>query len=138
MDNSRLLDPHGGAREGAGRKPDWFREKCATLASSPKFFEFAEKVFNGDLVEPKITKEGRGIYMEASVSSKIYLWEKLAAYGFGKPTEIASAVSVKTPEDSKRKAEELWDIIKALEVHANARTGVRSDPASLDGRAAQV
>jgi len=129
---------HGGVREGSGRKPDWFKEKCADLACSPKFFTFAEKVFNGELVEPKITKEGLGIYMEASVGDKVYLWEKLAAYGFGKPTEIVSAVLSRTPEDSKRKAEELWEIIKSLEVHANARTGVRGDPVSVVGGTPQV
>lgn len=59
--------------------------------------------------------------------------------GYGKPTEYmpADGQSV-TPEDSKRKAEEIWAIIKALEVHANTRTGVRSDPVSVVSGSPQV
>lgn len=78
----------GGRREGAGRPPDEFKAKCQRLASSPKFFAWAEKVFNGEGVNPKTTIDGRVVLIEASPGDKIYLWEKLAAYGFGKPVEI--------------------------------------------------
>ena len=76
---------HGGVRANSGRKAESFRKRCAELAGSPKFFSFAQKVFNREAVEPRLTKDGEVIYIEASVGDMVYLWEKLAAYGFGKP-----------------------------------------------------
>ena len=65
-----------------------FQRKCAELAISPKFFAFAKSVFNRDKVEPRLTKDGEVVYLEASVGDMVYLWEKLASYGFGKPVEF--------------------------------------------------
>lgn len=85
---SRSVDGHGGFRRNAGRKAEGFRKKCAELAISPKFFSFAKQVFDRDKVEPRLTKDGEVVYLEASVGDMVYLWEKLAAYGFGKPMEF--------------------------------------------------
>ena len=82
------LVAHGGVRPNSGRKAQGFQKKCAELAVSPKFFEFAKSVFNRDKVEPRLTKDGEVIYLEASVGDMVYLWEKLAAYGFGKPIDF--------------------------------------------------
>jgi len=79
---------HGGVRANSGRKAESFRRKCSELAASPKFFEFAKQVFNRDKVEPRLTKDGSVIYLEASVGDMVFLWEKLAQYGFGKPIDF--------------------------------------------------
>lgn len=79
----------GGARRNAGRKSDGFRKKCATLADSPQFFAWAKKVFDGEAVDCRLTKDGEKVYLEASTGDRVYLWEKLAAYGFGKPDTMA-------------------------------------------------
>lgn len=79
---------HGGVRPNSGRKAESFRRKCSELAASPKFFEFAKKVFNRDKVEPRLTKDGTIVYLEASVGDMVFLWEKLAQYGFGKPIDF--------------------------------------------------
>jgi len=89
---------HGGPRPNSGRKSEGFRKKCAELAMSPKFFAFAKKVFDGEAVEERVAKDGGTIFIQASVGDRVYLWEKLAAYGFGKPanevdfSEIAGPV----------------------------------------------
>ncbi len=65
-------DKQGGSRRGAGRKADCFRKRCAELAMSPKFFAFAEKVFNSERTEPRLTKEGTVVYLEASVGDTVH------------------------------------------------------------------
>lgn len=81
------MKPKGGKREGSGRKPSEFLAECKRLASSPKFLSWAEGVLSGKPVEPKATLGGTVIKVEATVGDKVYLWEKLAAYGFGKPSQ---------------------------------------------------
>lgn len=78
----------GGKRSHAGRKPDLFKAKCAELACSAKFFEFAKDVFANKDVEPRLTKDGDVITMPASVEAKTYLWDKLAEWGFGKALKV--------------------------------------------------
>ncbi len=98
---------HGGPRRGSGRKAESFRTRCAELALSPKFFAFAKKVFDREQVEPRLTKDGDVIYLEASVGDMVYLWEKLSAYGFGKPemmdmSKIAGEVQKLINKDQQR------------------------------------
>jgi hypothetical protein len=76
----------GGRRKGAGRKPDEFKAECARLASKKEFFAWAESVFDGEMVVPRMTKEGV-VRTEADVHERGYLWEKLAAYGYNKPPQ---------------------------------------------------
>lgn len=77
----------GGAREGAGRKPSEFVAKCKEICSDPKFMKWAQDVLAGKPVEPKATISGAVVKIEASTGDKMYVWEKLAAYGFGKPVQ---------------------------------------------------
>jgi len=76
----------GGARKGAGRKPSEFLEKCRSLAGSKEFMSWAEDVLSGEPVETKATMTGV-VHVPASTGDRVYLWEKLAAYGFGKPMQ---------------------------------------------------
>lgn len=77
----------GGKREGAGRKPDEFKAKCAELASNAKFLRWAEDVLTGEKVEFAVDKLGAVVPIPADVNQRTYLWEKLAAYGYGKPAQ---------------------------------------------------
>lgn len=76
----------GGARPGAGRKSSEFLSKCRQISNSPKFMAWARDVLEGKLVESKATNTGV-VQVPASVGDRVYLWEKLAAYGFGKPMQ---------------------------------------------------
>ena len=76
----------GGKREGAGRKPLEFLAKCRELAGSKKFLSWAEDVLSGEPVEVKATMTGV-VNVPVSTGDRVYLWEKLAAYGFGKPMQ---------------------------------------------------
>lgn len=82
---------HGGKREGAGRKPDWFKEKCAALASHEDVLDFLGRVVRGDPIEEKVLNKGStnpiSVMVSASVDSRIHAWEKLCDRGFGKPTQ---------------------------------------------------
>ena len=130
-DQSRALTQHGGFRDGAGRKPEWFKNKCRQLASSRAFFSFAIKVLHGENVEPKVCKNGI-IYVEASVGDKIFLWEKLAAYAYGKPSnEVTSS-----PAQSVANAEVALSILKLMQEASqfgnNPRTGSASHSVGVD------
>lgn len=76
----------GGARKNAGRKPSEFLEKCRKLAGSKEFMRWACDVLVGKPVESKVTMTGV-VRVPASTGDRVYLWEKLAAYGFGKPMQ---------------------------------------------------
>jgi hypothetical protein len=132
-EQSRAVVQHGGFREGAGRKPEWFKNKCAQLASSRAFFSFAIKVFKGQNVEPRVTRTGI-IYTEASVGDKVYLWEKLSAYAYGKPSNFENP----GPDKSLANANAAFALLQLIrEVSRNGSNG-RTDSASLsnslDGR----
>ena len=130
-----IVDGRGGYREGAGAKPDWFKKRCRELACSSAFFRFAERVFEGDPIEPRLTKTGV-IFTEASTHDKVYLWEKLAGYGFGKPVSLEPG----SPEKSVENATAALAILKLMQEaqHGNhIRTCTASDSSSLDnGRSA--
>ena len=76
----------GGKREGSGRKPSEFLAKCRELAGSKEFLGWAHDVLVGKPVETKATMTGV-VKVPASTGDRTYLWEKLAAYGFGKPSQ---------------------------------------------------
>lgn len=77
----------GGAREGAGRKPSEFLEKCRKIASSPKYFNWAERLISDEPTEERVMPDGSIIKVRASAGDKDRVWSSLAAYGFGKPVQ---------------------------------------------------
>jgi hypothetical protein len=77
----------GGRREGSGRKPSEFKAKCKELSGHPEFFKWADRVFRGEDTEVKIV-DGAKWMVPASANEKIYLWEKISAYGEGRPINI--------------------------------------------------
>ncbi len=77
----------GGAREGAGRKPSEFLERCRQIASSPKYFAWAERLISDEATEDRLMPDGSIIKMRASAGDKDRVWSSLAAYGFGKPSQ---------------------------------------------------
>lgn len=76
----------GGPRENSGRKPDFFKRKCADLVSSPKWFAYCKSVLDGEEVVPQIY-EGAIINRAATPIERMHMFEKLSAYGFGKPSD---------------------------------------------------
>jgi hypothetical protein len=78
---------HGGARRGAGRKPDEFKAKCDALVESKEFFEWAAQVFAGGCVDPHVGKDGVVTMVPANVGGRTYLWKTLAEYAKGKPAQ---------------------------------------------------
>ena len=77
----------GGARKGAGRKPSEFLERCRRIASSPKYFAWAERLISDEATEERVMPDGSIIKVRASAGDKDRVWSSLAAYGFGKPAQ---------------------------------------------------
>lgn len=80
------LNGRGGRREGAGRKPSEFIAKCKNLSEDPNFFKWVKRVFAGEDTEIKIIDKVR-VSVPATATEKTYLWEKISAYGQGKPSQ---------------------------------------------------
>lgn len=120
---------HGGPRRGSGRKAEGFRNKCAELALSPKFFAFAASVFNRDKTEARLTKDGDVVYLEASTGDVVFLWDKLAAYGFGKPVEFDPSKLIAPLQKVINDTQMLKEIYAINDLQAGRDRG------ELDGRA---
>lgn len=81
----------GGKRQGAGRKPDWFKQKCQEIGTNAKALKFLESVINGDPVEEKklLTAGAKPIkvWESASVDARVRAWTAVMDRGFGKPPQ---------------------------------------------------
>ena len=84
----------GGKRNGAGRKPDWFKEKCASILERKKLIDFVGRVASGEETEQKVVvvRDGNEAHTEveevrASIHDRLYAFEMLANWGVGKPAQ---------------------------------------------------
>ncbi len=77
----------GGRRKNAGRKKLEFLEQCRKIASSPKFLSWAKKVIEYEPVVIKTMPDGSTIKTVADARDVTNLWEKMSAYGYGKPVQ---------------------------------------------------
>lgn len=77
----------GGARKGAGRKPDWFKEEMQRLATTVYAIQFLEDCISGKDVDEYITDQGECIPHRAKADTRIRAWEAVADRGFGRPTQ---------------------------------------------------
>lgn len=103
----------------SGRKCDWFIERCADIISDEKLVEFVGRVAAGRETEEKIfcTKDGAIVRdrVAADINARLSAFKMLAEWAFGKPIP---AVPARTPEDSKRTADEYFQSLKRLEEDA--------------------
>ena len=103
-----------------GRKPDWFREKCAEYINQENLLEFVLRVAKGEEDEERIVKISEGrvekMRVQACIKDRISAVEFFANYGYGKPAMFV--LPSKTSEDSRRSAEESYAMIKRLEEDA--------------------
>lgn len=85
--------PHtrGGKREGAGRKPDWLREKCARLVEEKKIVDFVANVASGQYKQKVLVKQGPQnsflAEVPCDVKDRLKAAEMLWDRGFGKPPQ---------------------------------------------------
>lgn len=84
----------GGYREGSGRKPDEFREKCRELANSPAMLQWLQDIVDGKIqVDPDV---------------RLKAWDRLTDRGYGKPLQQteemgqASRLIIVRSEDLKK------------------------------------
>lgn len=78
---------HGGKRDGSGRKPDWLKEKCASLVDRNKILEFVADVAAGTETEIHYDKLGHAFEAACSIKDRLHASEILLERGFGKPVQ---------------------------------------------------
>lgn len=91
MANGRLKSgakpARGGARKGAGRKPDWLRSECARIIDQHKLLEFVGRVASGDETETHVTKDGDVVDVAPRISDRLKAVEFLTDRAHGKPMQ---------------------------------------------------
>lgn len=75
---------HGGARPGAGRKPNWFKEQCAEIFDRARALEYIEKVITDVKVKPHVTMSGETVMTTADVKEHLMAIEMLKEWAHGK------------------------------------------------------
>jgi hypothetical protein len=85
--NSGAKPAPGGARKGAGRKPDWFKAECARILDQHKLLEFMGRVASGQETETHIDAMRNVHEIPAKMSDRIKAVEFLADRAHGKPAQ---------------------------------------------------
>lgn len=76
----------GGVRPGSGRKPDWFKDKMAEIASRKESIAFVEKCIDGEYVD-RVVDEGRVILVPPPAQVRLHAWCEARDTGYGKPRQ---------------------------------------------------
>ena len=77
----------GGKREGSGRKPEWFTNKCKTLFEKRGLLEFVAGVASGTETEQKLVVIDEQTVLEEvrpQIKDRLKAVEMLKEWGFGK------------------------------------------------------
>jgi hypothetical protein len=78
----------GGAREGAGRKPDWLKKKAQKILSDKKLIEFLGDVASGKNVRALVAIDGTTtVSAPADIKDRLRAVEILLDRGWGKPMQ---------------------------------------------------
>lgn len=78
----------GGARPGAGRPPNWFKERCKALVDRKETLDFLQSVLDGGAVQPRFV-DGEMVLGTADVNDRIKVFVELAQFaGYKKSTEL--------------------------------------------------
>lgn len=67
----------GGKREGAGRPPNWLRDKCAALVDKRKLTEFLADTAAGKALDFLVLKDGTKIKVPAGMDARVRAAGKL-------------------------------------------------------------
>ncbi len=88
----------GGARKGAGRKPEWFSNRCKDLFEKGKLLDFVKDVAKGIEHEQKVTSGPSGPEItetKPQIKDRLRATEMLKEWGYGKSVQpITGSVSV--------------------------------------------
>ena len=100
----------GGAREGAGRPPEWLREKCREHGED--VLQFLIDVATGKNMEQVVNDQGETIGVPASVKDRIKAAEIVLDRGYGK-----SEQKIEMNDSSQRRpsAEQLQAALECIE-----------------------
>lgn len=101
----------GGKREGAGRKPDWFKAWVSKMLKDPKKRKRLEKILDdADDAETIVNPMGVKVPMRAKADTYLRALEWVANYDQGKPvqrvegnfSESAMAYLIQAVEENRR------------------------------------
>jgi hypothetical protein len=108
----------GGAREGAGRPPDWLKTKCRKLVVQKKLIEFLADVATGDYLFAHHDMFGKEYKAPASPKDRMRAVEMLVDRGYGRPKEhIDLNVNLELADEMK-KADERYKLLYAGNGHS--------------------
>lgn len=77
----------GGARAGAGRKPEWLTAKCKAIVEDKRLIDFLADVASGKKVDVHVTGTGLVVKVPASIKDRREALNTLLERGYGKPAQ---------------------------------------------------
>lgn len=80
--------PRGGKRKGAGRPPDYIRERLKDIAHHPKAMKFLERAVFGENEDVRLNSKGEVVKMPPSAIVRAQIWESVHDRGYGKPVSV--------------------------------------------------
>lgn len=84
------IGANGGARKGAGRKPEWLKEKCQKLLEDNKLYEFLSDVAKGETFTMPGGEDGT-ILSPAPIRDRLKAVEIIMDRAFGKSIQPVDA-----------------------------------------------
>ncbi len=77
-------EAHGGARPGAGRKPNWLKEKCQKLFEETKVLDFLAQILRHEEVKPHVDMFGKTHMVKPALADWFEAVDRVKDWGFGK------------------------------------------------------
>lgn len=121
-----MADGHGGKRDGAGRKPNWLKERCQEIVERDKILEFLASVANGADVEQAVGGEGEVIRVPAAVRDRIKAAELLLDRGFGKAPQSMEVTGADGDPLSGIPTDAVVQLIEAIRQRTPGGSGEKS------------
>jgi hypothetical protein len=116
----------GGAREGAGRHPDWFREQCRIALSDAKGVEFARDVLAGKEFPQLATGEGEVIPLPPALKDRLKALEWLTDRGYGKANQTMEVTGANGDPLHGVPTSAVIELVDALRQRNSATGGTKS------------
>lgn len=107
--------------ENSGRRPDWFRERCADILGEYELVEFVGRVAAGKEKEQRYIA-GELVNIACETRDRLTAFKMLAEWGVGKPVQYVQQSGM-TPSDSVRNAQQIFEMIQQLEAGKLALAG---------------
>lgn len=113
----------GGARDGAGRPPDWLKEEILKIGDPLEIIRFYHRVATGEDLEQVVTDSGESVSVPASVKDRLRAAELFLDRAIGKVPQGMEVTGANGSAFSAVPTTELASCVIALRQRLASRPG---------------